>query len=233
MASFGGVVLPGYSPRGRGYSVRRRQRRVRLRRLLPHGVKRKRSPGGSPATKKRRKIAPKKWRYCNTDPTLLNSLRTNHGVFAKRVIVDANGTIHFPPAIETSRAFLILLRAEGRMGHAISAILQSGTLYVFDPHGRDRDRSATNRVARLIARRIGKPIVRHVKIYGGPSLQARNTYGICTGFAHDFLILQGRNQRFTRETFNNAMERTFHVLAQSPNKAANIMRYHSAGRVPV
>ena len=110
--------------------------------------------------------------------------------------------------------------------HSISAIRRGPNLYVFDPWGSER-KDITDSVAIQLATELR---VINIHMYNGQNLQAKNTTGVCVGFASDFLVRFSQVQNIN----NQKIEQAFRLNSNDPRTMANrLTRYNIPGPMRV
>jgi len=215
------------------------------------GVKRNRN-NNNPIKKsnvsgaKRRKVhAP--YRYACSGTNAINRLRNQIGDSVHQLFVKDEGIIGDTTDKRNKSYYLILILKYSEKGthvrHAISAVRVGGTLkthvglfgkvvtrvggtlFVFDPWGSDR-KKITDSVASDLRKKLD---VKKVYIYNGKNLQARNSKGVCLGFASDFLVWASRSARINSSTLNANVYNFFKNAANEPNIMAkgSLMKYEN------
>jgi hypothetical protein len=134
--------------------------------------------------------------------------------------------------------------------HAIGAVKRGNHLYVFDPHGRQRQPITT-----LCAERLAN--ICHVPrsniiIFDGPANspvpQAANTQGACVAFADGFLVFMAglisgkrtkangrtwRNIQISRNNFNNTVHEHFRPISTNATSCQQVFRNLTAGTATI
>jgi hypothetical protein len=89
-----------------------------------------------------------------------------------------------------------------------------------------RQKKITDSVASDLRKKLD---VKKVYIYNGKNLQARNSKGVCLGFASDFLVWASRSARINSSTLNANVYNFFKKAANEPNIMAkgSLMKYEN------